>query len=117
MPTEPTLDVLLSRFRSELHALLYPYLIVVVIAKDGSATRQQVQDGIFRLTDGTVAVAEASHNRHIGRLCKTFGVIESVGSAKAAEKQLYQLTAKGQRLYQRTLQEVVSPLRDVFLVE
>ncbi len=47
MPNEPTTAVLLDRFGQDLSRVFYPFFIVTIIARNGSATRQEIWDEIF----------------------------------------------------------------------
>lgn len=110
MVKEPTVEALLNRFREELQSALYPFLVVSIIERNGSASREEIRDEIAKLTDGTVAVAIPSHNRQVGRLSKTFRLIEPSGRENNPSLVRYRLTKKGKRLYAETLKRVVYPL-------
>ena len=99
MPKEPTVDVLLSRFSQEIQSVFYPFFVLSIIERNGSASRQEIKDEIFRLTGGTIEYEVTSHNRLIGRLEKTFRLIERLGKERDAALVHYGLTKKGKRLY------------------
>jgi len=110
MAQEPTVDVLLNRFRKELQSVFYPFFVVSIIERNDSASRQEIRDELLRLTDGTIKVEITSHNRLIGRLEKTFGLIEPSEKASNLALVRYRLTTKGKRLYSESLKQVISPL-------
>ena len=110
MAEEPTVDVLLDRFRTELQSVLYPFLVVSMIEKNDSATREEIRDEITKLTDETIKVAIPSHNRQVGRLAKTFRLIEPSGKENNPSLVRYRLTKKGKRLYAETLKRAIYPL-------
>ena len=56
MAQEPTVDVLLNRFRKELQSVFYPFFVVSIIERNDSASRQEIRDELLRLTDGTIKV-------------------------------------------------------------
>ena len=113
MPQVPTVDVLLSRFRKEMQSVLYPFFVLSIIERNGSATRKEIKDEIFRLTSGTVVYEDASHDRLIGRLEKTFRLIEPLVKHKDATRMQYSLTKKGKSLYSESLRQVIYPLGDI----
>ncbi|TWU51961.1 hypothetical protein [Rubripirellula reticaptiva] len=113
MATEPTVDVLLDRFSQEAMSVFYPFLIVSVVDRNGSASREQIAGEISKLTRGAFSCEPASHNRQVSRLEKTFRLIEPVNNEKNRTLVQYRLTAKGKRLYAESLEQVVHPLRNV----
>ncbi len=113
MAKEPTVDVLLNRFRAELQSVLYPFLVVSMIEENGSATREEIRNEIAKLTNGTVEVEIPSHNRQVGRLAKTCRLIEPSGRENNPSRVRYRLTKKGKRLYAETLKRVIYPLGEI----
>ncbi len=113
MPKEPTVGLLLNRFRNEIKTVLYPFLILSIIQRRGSASRQQIREEISQLTGGTIELETAAHNRLIGRLKKTFGLIEPLGKSQDADAVQYGLTSKGKKLYADALHQVIYPLGDI----
>ena len=113
MSKVPTAEVLLTRFRQEIQSVLYPFFVLSIIERNGSASRQEIKDEIFRLTGGTIGYEVASHNRLIGRLQKTFRLIEPLGRESDATLVHYRLTEKGKRLYSESLKQVIYPLGDI----
>ena len=88
-----------------------------IIERNGSASRQEIKDEIFRLTRGTVEFDGTSHDRHVSRLEKTFGLIEPLRKAKDRARVPYGLTEKGKRLYSQSLEQVIYPLGDILPLE
>jgi len=117
MPTEPTVDVLLNRFCQEAKAVFYPFLVVSIIERNGSASRQEIADEIFQLSRGAFTSAPASHDRQVSRLEKTFRLIEPVKQEKDRALVQYRLTAKGKRLYAESIKQVVQPLGEILPIE
>ena len=113
MPKQPTVDFLLNRFREEIHSALYPFLILSVIEQHGSASRDEIKDEIFQLTGGTIDYDVANHKRLMGRMEKTFRLIEPVGEAQGTDLMHYGLTKKGQSLFAQASQRVISPLSEL----
>lgn len=110
MRGETSVAGLLDRFHQDLNQVMYPFLIASVIARNGAATSEEIAEQIFALTEGTFACEPASHRRQIGRMDKTFGLIESSGRKKSAAEVKYRLTEKGERLYSETVQRLIRPL-------
>ena len=117
MSKEPTVDGLLNRFREEVASAFYPFLVVSIIERNRSASRQEIREEIFRLTRGTIEFEIPSHNRLIGKLEKTFRLIGPIGKEKDAALVRYRLTEKGKRLYSQSLQQVIHPLGDALPAE
>ena len=115
MAKEPTVDTLLNRFSKELRSVFYPFFVVSIIERNGSASRQEIKDEILRLTNGTVKYEVTSHNQLIGRLEKTFKLIEPLGKERDPSLVRYRLTMKGKRLYSESLKQVIYPLGDILL--
>ena len=109
----PTAAVLLNRFGQELNKVLYPFFIVMVIARNGSATRQEIWDEIFALTQGAFPCELDSHSRQMSRLEKTFQLIELVQKPRDATVARYRLTDKGQKLYSESLTKLIEPLKEM----
>ena len=114
---EPTVDVLLSRFSHELQKVLYPFFIVATIAKKGNATRQEIWEDIFAQSRGAFSCAQESHNQQISRMEKTFGLIEPIDRNRDSTLVRYRLTDKGERLYLRSNDVLIDPLRDLLQLE
>ncbi|MGB7326381.1 MAG: hypothetical protein WBD31_16025, partial [Rubripirellula sp.] len=91
----------------------YPFLIVSIIDRNGTASREQIADQIFKRSRGAFSCEPASHDRQVSRLEKTFRLIEPVKKEKNKALVQYRLTAKGKRLYAKSLKQVVHPLCDV----
>ena len=117
MSKEPTVDVLLNRFSEEVQSVFYPFFVLSIIERNGSASRQEIKDEIFRLTRGTIELEVTSHNRWIGRLEKTFRLIEPLGKERDPSVVHYGLTEKGKRLYSEALEQVIYPLGDILPIE
>lgn len=115
MRTEPTATVLLNRFGQDLNRVFYPFFIVAVIARDGTATRQEIWDEIFRLTHGAFPCELSSHNRQMSRMEKTFRLIEPVQKPRDATTVRYRLTDKGKKLYLESLTKLIEPLKEMLL--
>lgn len=112
MRTEPTAAVLLKRFGQELNKTLYPFFIVSVIERNGSATRHEVREEIFRLTHGAFPCEPLAHDRQMSRMEKTFGLIEQVEISKNSTLARYRLTGKGKRLYEWSFAQLIEPLQE-----
>ena len=115
MRKEPTAAVLLNRFGQELNRVLYPFFIVMIIARNGSATRQEIWDEIFTLTHGAFPCELDSHSRQMSRMEKTFRLIEPAQRTRDAMAARYRLTDKGQRLYSESLTKFIEPLKEMLL--
>ena len=113
MSAAPTNKQLRDRFRNELQSVLYPFLLLSLIAELGSASRQELQDELMLRSDGTLEITTASHQRWMGRMDKTFRVIEPIGKSKDRAVVRYRLTRKGKQLYTTSLKQIVSPLSDL----
>jgi hypothetical protein len=113
MRKEPTVKVLLGRFGQDLNRVFYPFFIVMVVARNGSATRQEVWDEIFALTHGAFPCELDSHNRQMSRLEKTFQIIETVQRKKDPTLTRYRLTEKGRSLYSKSLSKFIEPLNEM----
>ncbi|MAV34744.1 MAG: hypothetical protein CMJ59_04725 [Planctomycetaceae bacterium] len=113
MAQEPTVEVLLNRFRNELQSVFYPFFVVSIIERNSSANRQEIKEQIASLTGGTIEMEVASHNRLIGRLEKTFRLIEPSGRESDPSLVRYRLTQKGKRLYSESLNQIIYPLSDI----
>lgn len=117
MSQEPTIDALLSRFNKETQSVFYGFFVVSIIERNGTATRQEIWDEIFRLAGGAFTCEPESHNRQISRLEKTFRLIEPVKKEKDLALVEYRLTAKGKRLYSKSLTNVILPLGDILPID
>jgi hypothetical protein len=113
MRKEPTVGVLLDRFGDELNRVFYPFFIVCIIARDGSATRQEIWEEILEATHGAFPCELESHNRQMSRMEQTFGLIEPTHRKKDTTPVAYQLTAKGQRMYSDSLSRFIEPLAEM----
>jgi hypothetical protein len=113
MRKEPTVAVLLNRFGQELNAVIYPFFIVMIIARNGSATRQEIWDEIFALTHGAFPCELDSHHRQVSRMEKTFQIIEPEQRTRDTASCRYRLTEKGRRLYSESLTKFIEPLNDI----
>ena len=92
MAKEPTVEALLSRFSKEVHSTLYLFLVASIIETNGSASRQEIRDEIARLTDGIIKIEILAHHRLVGRLEKTFHLIERLGRENDPALLRYRLT-------------------------
>ena len=99
-----------DRFRNELQSVLSPFLLLSLIEELGNASRQELQDELMLRSGGSLEIATASHQRWMGRMEKTFRVIEPIGKSKDRAVVRYRLTRKGKQLYTTSLKEIVSPL-------
>lgn len=109
---EPTVEVLLSRFEREVNTALLPFVVLSVIERNGSASRQEIRDEIGEVTGGRMDPGEASDDRLMGRMEKTFGLIEPVepaGKTSRADTR-FGLTQKGRRLHAEAWRDVLAPL-------
>ncbi len=113
MRKEPTVGVLLDRFGQEVNRLFYPFFVVTVIARRGLATRQEIWDEIFTITNGAFPCELDSHHRQMSRMHKTFGLIEPVQRTRDLTVAKFQLTEKGERLYSDTITKFIDPLREM----
>jgi DNA-binding PadR family transcriptional regulator len=113
MRKEPTVGVLIDRFGKDLNTLFYPFFIVTIIARNGSATRQKIWEEIFAITHGAFPCELDSHNRQMSRMEKTFGLIEPSQRKRDTALVSYRLTEKGQRLYSESLTRFIEPLSEV----
>ena len=110
MPAAPSNKQLQDRFRNELQSVLYTFLLLSLIEELGNASRQELQDELMLRSGGALEIATASHQRWMGRMEKTFRVIEPIGKSKDRAVVRYRLTRKGKQLYTTSLKEIVSPL-------
>lgn len=113
MRKDPTVAVLSNRFGQDLNRVFYPFFIVMIIARNGPATRLEIWDKISTRTYGAFPCELDSHSRQISRLEKTFRIIEKVEGKKDAKLAKYRLTEKGQRLYSESLTRFIEPLNEM----
>ena len=110
MSKQPTIDVLLNRFRQETQSVFYQFLVVSIIDEIGPTTRKEILDALFKRTCGAFEIDAASHKRMIARLEKTFRLIEPAEKERDSDRVRYVVTEKGRRLLHESLHEVVYPL-------
>ena len=117
MAQTPTIDVLLNRFQDEVHSVFYPFLIMSVVATKGPITKDEIRDEILRRAHGWFEKEASAHNRLVGRIEKTFGLIAPVKKSSDSSAVRFQLTAKGKKLYEASLDRVIFPLVDALTDE
>ena len=113
MPAAPSNKQLQDRFRNELQSVLYPFLLLSLIEELGNASRQELQDELMLRSGGALEIATASHQRWMGRMEKTFRVIEPIGKSKDRAVVRYRLPRKGKQLSTTSLKEIFSPLSNL----
>lgn len=105
--SQPTVEALLDRMGGALSDQLFPFVVVSIIQRTGTATRDQIAAGLEAAAGGKLDFSARSQAHLLGRLEKTFGLIARAGP------DAYTLTDKGEALYAATLAQVIAPLRGI----
>lgn len=107
---QPTVDDLLKRFEDEVRADFYPLLVMAIIYRLDNPSRSEIGAELSRLGDGKFSHTPASLKQLVGRMDKTFGLIDCVGGDP--EDRRYRINRKGATLYEKTRERVIGPLLD-----
>ncbi len=105
---QPTVEDLFDRFDNEVDKLFYEILLVKIIEKLGQPSIAEVRREVAKLASGKYVHSEASDKQVIGRMDKTFGLLDCVGGSGIERR--FRLNAKGDLLLNRCQQEVIEPM-------
>ena len=108
---QPTVEDLLARFLNETNATFYAFIMITVIRRLGQPSISEIRREIEQLAEGRFIHSLASDKQLIGRMDKTFGLIDCVGGD--VDDRRFRLNQKGEKLVQLSLAQVVQPLQSV----
>ncbi len=105
---QPSVDTLLTRFDDEVDAAFYPFLVLQLIEQQSNPAFSEIRQAIAALSEGKYVRSEASDKQLIGRMDKTFGLIDCVGGETGDRR--FRLNKKGSELLNSSREQVLAPL-------
>lgn len=105
---QPTVERLVERFAGEVDSAFYPFIVMLVIQRLENPSLSEIRQGVAKLAAGKYIQSEASDKQLLGRMDKTFGLIDCVGGAP--EDRRYRVNRKGARLLKESRRQVLDPL-------
>ncbi|MCG8413903.1 MAG: hypothetical protein MI746_06750 [Pseudomonadales bacterium] len=108
---QPSVEDLFDRFDKEVDKLFYEILLVKVIEKLGQPSIAEIRLEVAKFAAGKYVRSEASDKQVIGRMDKTFGLLDCVGGSGIERR--FRLNVKGELLLSRCQQEVIEPMMEL----
>ena len=101
----------MSRFDSEVSGVFYEVIIMRIICKLEQPSIAEIRREIAKLADGKYVRTESSDKQLIGRMDKTFGLIDCVAGSGMDRR--FRINEKGAALLKKSTNQVIEPVIEI----
>lgn len=112
-----TTQELIDRYSNDWKGVIYPFLVLHVIKEYKKASSLEIKKHVKDKLGKDMEYNYTSYYRLIARLEDELGLIEPVDvkKDKGPARVYYSLTQKGQEVYERVLNQIVTPFNKLFI--